>query len=244
MTERKNEKLTEKMKQYEVCSAYHSFEKSRKSASDFFDNLNELKKHIGFRLVKTEQLPENVAHMSYLGVEIVFGICLAHQEAQGFYDLSIQEMEKVTGSVDELFVLAKGNMARLNPPGIAGMNDLRKGDILFFYHLDSQMGTELLNRGDKEYILQGVDSRIGAGAILYPGVAEYVADQLQNNYFFLWLTVNEAALKSAGKDFEQDLKEMKNCVESFRGLQIPEKMRLSEKIYYFDMEQRKITIAG
>ena len=203
------------------------------------NDLDAIKKHLGFRLINPKDLPEEAAHCPYYDMEVVFDIHIIPELGMNFSVLEC-DLDKWNIKPEEAFELAKRNMPELLPARVLSMRD----NFLFApdegYLLQSSEGAECLKESDMEFLLRNETGMYGAGAILYSGVAKYVAEQPQCNYYIMLALTQEALIVPDGSDQEKTPREMKLFFENVLLKELLDDIILSKTLYYYNAKKDEI----
>lgn len=217
----------------------------REQAPWIFDDMDEVRKHIGFRLVKAGTAEDYTGHISYLGMEVIFEL---HTEPRGqfAYALNRVELENILKNedLDAFCMLVRENMARMYLAHVASLEEIKSEEGLKFYPIESEEGRALLRSRKGEYILRDPNETYGAGILLYPGMAEQIAELLGNSFYFLLLLATETMIiPSKLEDPEMEcavLAEMTAQIN--KNMTLPEEDRLSQDLFYYDREKKEFAV--
>ena len=221
-----------------LLTVYHQDTPKKKLNMDFFYSFDEVKEKICYRLIRkagNESLLQEIPHVDFLDLCICF--FYAFQD-KGFGDGSIliyhSHLKMWNTDVQALYELARENTPRLFPWECATMEAML-----------TEM-TDIGNEGDLEGLLHNIPMKIlsnrqrihGATCVLYPNLAEKIAEQEGGSYYILPSSIHEVIiLKDTGKEDPINLKSMITDVNE--NMVAPEEV-LSDSLYYYDSKQKKI----
>lgn len=172
-------------------------------------------------------------------MEVVFDVHIIPELGINFGVLDY-DLEQWGLKPEEAFELAKKNMMELLPARVISMRE----HLMFApnegYLLSSDEGARCLKEPKMEFLVRNETGNYGAGAILYPGVAKYVAKQLQGDFYIMWTIPNEALIIPAASAPRNDPKEMKKFLEETLLKDLPEEAVLSKTLYYYDTKKKEI----
>lgn len=180
--------------------------------------LNLSRDNIVYCLINAEEnhrLLEDVPHRMTLDLALIYRIMI-HEEESGFnsaiitYDLA----EEMGLNEEELFALAEENTPRILPAKI--------------HYCEDQLA-----------ILTNEYKLLGAAALLYPGLLQRVAEELEGDLLILPSSIHEAFLVPA---IGQDLGQMNRAViEANNTIVRPEDV-LAQHIYFYDYDADTVGI--
>ena len=92
------------------------------------------------------------------------------------------------------------------------------------------------------YVLSNDHLSNGAAVIFYPEMKEYIAEQLQGDFFVLPSSVHETLI--VPDNGNMDYQELKSMVNEVNRTEVSELDVLAGEVYFFDREAREFMIAG
>lgn len=203
------------------------------------EDTEAIKKHIGFRMISSKCLPEDAAHVSFLDMEVIFDVHIV--PGMGIHAGVTEENLKDWGlNPKEAFELAKKNMARMLPAYVISLDKWISPLPWGAYPLMSQEGAEVLKQKEMEFVLQNETGMHGAGTIFYPGIAKYMAEQLQGNFYILMPVANNVLIVPDKTKSEEEIEKLKTLYEMFNHTDVPKEARLTQTLYYYDAEKDEI----
>ena len=146
-------------------------------------------------------------------------------------------MKRWSVTEQQLYERAKKNTCLALPPKLAGIlqviqeldenSDWIKDDMEFC-------------ENERMYVLTNQEKYFGAVCILYPGVAQSIAESFSNNFYILPSSIHECIIvPDSGQLIPQELKEL---VQDVNCQCVEEEEILSDHIYYYDRRQHKIRL--
>lgn len=210
----------------------------------YFLNYESVKQKIVYKLVNTErnkELLEDVPHMEYMDLSIVFQ-CLISQEELGTASILIHNvhMKLWDVTVEELFQAAEENTQKLLPYVIKPMQEVlceiiqSEDDGEFDYE---QCMEEL--EGSVPMFVLGNQSRVdGAACMMYPHLIEDFANAVDSDLYIIPSSVHELLLLPTENDTGDA--EIKCMIREINDTQVSAEEVLSYSLYYYDREEGKI----
>lgn len=190
-------------------------------SDDFFENYEELKPNIFFKVINYERNQEQlkkVPHRRVLDLALVF-----------YYQIQAEDLADATVLVEnshlKLWGIDQEEMERN-----AYANTCQKLTAEFI-----DMGQILGMPRDEErkmYILTNENRFFGAGAFLYPGVLKEAQKRLGRNFYILPSSVHECILVPVSTTFDQE--ELTQMVTEINETQVDPREILSNQAYYYD----------
>lgn len=212
---------------------------------DFFRDFGKVRDRICYRLVgrkENEELLSGIPHVDFLDLAICFFYAYSGPElGEGSILIHNSHMALWQTNVPELLRLAGQNTPRLFPACVFSMEQM--AEELF-------AGSEEPLTGVEEYrqslacvpmrVLSNEQKTQGAACILYEGCLESLAEECKKSFYILPSSVHEVILlPDSGAELKAELKSMIHDVN--RTQVLPEEV-LSDSLYYFDGEEKKLKI--
>jgi len=213
-----------------------------KNAAWIFCGPEEIKKHIGFSLMKTAEVPEGAVVQPFQDLSVVFGLQVQFAEKLCIFPITKKDMEEFGLTSLELFELAKANMVEMWPACIMNLEKMCEKPELDLYDVMSEEGRRLLKRRSTEYVLRTESGELGAGTILYPGLAEYIAAQMECSFFFLLAAKSEVMILPVKELPMNDTHELKQFVTNSLWKILLDDFKLSDSVYFYDKEKDEISM--
>lgn len=211
-----------------------------------FLSYNSVRKNVVYKLVNTaknKELLEDIPHMEFLDLSIVFQ-CIVSQEELGMASILIHNVHMKLWDVTtkDLYAAARENTGRLLPYEIKSMAEV----------MHEIMESENLGQADYDeceaesadcfpmYVLSNKNRVEGAACLLYPDLIRDFADGIGSSLYIIPSSVHEVLLLPTGDDMEAA--EIRNMIREVNDTQVSDEEILSYSLYYYDREEGEITI--
>lgn len=248
--------INEMYKQYEETG---SLDETLRAAAEAmcrgFDKVPELqvnvdfsdaKDKIVFQLVNTEQNKawlDQAPHREFQDLSIIYRY-LVNAEADGMQSVKVTNAlaEKIGFSEEQLFKFAAENTRRLLPPTVRSMNDVMK-EIFVNNGMPADMVEMMFEEtpSDMELWVISNDRGInGAVSMLYENELHTLAENLGSDLYILPSSVHEVLAISAEVGHPEELAQLVHDV-NMHDVSLDE--RLSNQVYHYDKDLRKLTLA-
>ena len=219
----------------EILRVYRKVRFNESMDADFIQEYSQIKEKIIYRLINrdaNEKLLEDVPHGEYLDLAVVYYLLLDVTE-YGTASMLIHNSHIQSWGVDarELHQEACKNTGRLLPYEFMTMNAA----------LESLTNIKLSEEEDILYILSNKHKSYGSAAMLYSGCLEGIGMYLKGNYYILPSSIHEVVVIS--EEDSPGRERLRTMVENVNETQMEEEDILSNHIYYYDREQKKLQIA-
>lgn len=212
------------------------------SAIDF----NDAKDNIVFQLINTEQnkqILSDIPHREFEDLTIIYHLVLK-MEADGISSTVISSAlaERLRLSEEQMFQLAVENTKRIFPPEICHINDIVR-EMFIKDGMPAEMADIMIEEVPAEMSLWVVSNnkRInGAIAMLYEDIFHTLAERLETNLYIMPSSIHEVIAVSVSSLDPNDLAEM---VAEINMKQVALEERLSNQVYHYDKDLRKLSRA-
>lgn len=202
----------------------------------------QVKPRIMYKLINTKanrELLEQVPNMPYLDLSIVFYLFL-DEDGDGQYTALIHNSHKdIWGvSTDALYQQARENTQRDFPASIRSMNQVIQelsGCLDIEWEEEEGMKPPF-------YILSNRCGINGAGALLYEHVLAEFAEMEHSNIIILPSSLHEVLLLPA--DDDMDFQALHELVSNINLTEVPDEDRLSDHVYLYNYDTKKLCIAA
>ena len=209
-----------------------------------FLSYDSVRESIVYKLVNTEknrELLEDIPHMEYMDMSIVFQ-CMVSQKELGTASILIHNVHmKLWGvTAGELYEEAEKNTPELMPYEIKTMADVMC-EIIETENpeeFDDEDYRAELSESVPMYVLSNRSRVEGAACMLYPNLISGFADTMERNLYIIPSSVHELLLLPTEQDGESA--EIKNMIREINDTQVSEEEILSYSLYYYDREEGKI----
>lgn len=199
-----------------------------------------------FQLINTEQnrsFLEQVPHREFQDLSIIYKLVI-NADAE-----SIQSI-KVTNSLaarlgmneEQLFKCAAENTRRIFPPKVRSMNDVMK-EMFISDGMPAELADMMIGEIPPEQTMwvvsnnRGID---GAVSMLYENELHELAGKLENDLYILPSSVHEVIAVPTDLASPEELAEM---VAEVNMQEVSLDERLSNQVYHYDKDLRKLTLA-
>lgn len=213
------------------------------SAMDF----KAAEEKVFFQLVNTEQNRDMLAglpHREFQDLSIIYRWLIDNsgEEIQSFV-VDNRLTEKIGMSEEQLFQAAAQNTRNLLPPVVKSMDE-----VIYEIFVGDGMPEELaklmldkLSTELKAYIITNEKAIGGAASMLYETELHKLAERLDDDLYILPSSINEAIAVPASAG--SDLGELAQMVFEINMTQVPLSERLSNQVYHYDKDLRKLSLA-
>lgn len=232
--------LQEVMKKWAACVEQVMKDMDKIGTIDFAD----AKDNIVFQLVNTQQNREMLAgvpHREYLDLSIAYR-WIVNIDSDGIQNILItNKMAKQMGLTEEqMFNLAMKNTRRILPPTVKSMNDMIR-DRMPSEIADMMIG-EMSDAPDESmmWIISNEMGINGAVSMLYEDQLQALAAKLDEDLYILPSSIHEVIAVSADKG---DLNELAAMVAEANLNEVELDEILSNQVYHYDKELRRLTLA-
>lgn len=197
-------------------------------------------------LINTEQnqeLLKTVPHREFRDLSIVYRL-VADIDANGIQSAMIgNELAERLGMDEQtLYMVAVENTKRLFPPVTKSMNDVIK-DMLVADGMPEEFAEMMVGEMPADrmmYVISNNRGINGAVSMLYESELHTLAEQLETDLYILPSSIHEVIAVSADMGDPYELAQM---VSEINMGQVELADRLSNQVYHYDKDLRKITMA-
>ena len=213
-------------------------------------NVNELtnaecaKDKIVFQLINTEQNKEmlaNMPHREFKDLSVIYRM-VVKIDGEGIASTPIHHglAEKLGFTEEQLFKLAAENTKRLLPPVIRSMNDVMRE---IFMKDGIEIADMMLGEMPPEqqmYVISNNKGINGAVSMLYEDGLHDLAEKLGSDLYIMPSSIHEVIAVSTDLGNPNELAAM---VAEINMDQVALDERLSNQVYHYDKDLRKVTLA-
>lgn len=204
------------------------------------------KENIVFQLINTMQNEDmllSVPHREMQDLSIIYRWVMSVDET-GIQSTVVHQnlAEKLGLSEEELFRAAVENTRRIFPPTVRSMNDVMK-DMFIRDGMPVEMIEMMIPEIPEDRMLwvisneQGIN---GAASMLYEDQLQALAANLEEDLYILPSSVHEVIAVSSSMGDPYELAQMVNEINMD---QVSLEERLSNQVYHYDKDLRKLTLA-
>lgn len=228
----------------DVMDTYNRNKVNQSVDMRYFLNYESVRQSVVYKLVNTEKnkaLLEDVPHIEFLDLSIVFQ-CLIAQEEFGTASILIHNIHLKLWDVsaEELYQAAKENTQRLQKYEIKSMTE-----VLYEIMMEEEskdFDDEDCMDGFRDnvpmYVLSNKRRVEGATCILYPNLIQDFADAIDSSLYIIPSSVHEVILLPAGQ--EEESTEIKSMIQEINDTQVSVEEILSYSLYFYDRGEGKI----
>ena len=215
-------------------------------------NVNELtnaecaKDKIVFQLINTEQNKEmlaNMPHREFKDLSVIY--CMVVKiDGEGIASTPVHNglAETLGFTEEQMFKLAAENTKRLLPPVIKSMNDVMR-DIFMKDGMPPEIADMMLGEMPPEqqmYVISNNKGINGAVSMLYENGLHDLAEKLGSDLYIMPSSIHEVIAVSTDMGNPNELAAM---VAEINMDQVALDERLSNQVYHYDKDLRKVTLA-
>lgn len=209
-------------------------------------DFSDAKEKIVFQLINTEQNQEMLNGMPnrpFQDLSIIYRY-VVEIDKRGVMSMPIHHSlaEHLGFSEEQLFQIAVKNTRRLMPPKVGNMNEIMM-EILAKEGLPTEMAEAFIDEIPEDKMLwvitneQGLN---GAVSMLYEDNLQELAKKLDTDLYIMPSSIHEVIAVSADMGDPEDLAAM---VAEVNREQVELSERLSNQVYHYDKDLRKLTLA-
>lgn len=208
--------------------------------------MENAKENIVFQLINTEQnqqLLNGIPHREFQDLSLVYR-WVVERDSDGIASSIVTDhMAEMMGfNEEQLYKLAVENTKRLFPPSIKTMREVIC-EILEQDGVPKEMADIMLGEVPEEdmmYVITNEQKTNGAVSMLYEDGLHELAARVNDDLYILPSSVHEVIAVRA-KDMEPN--ELAEMVSEINMAQVSLNDRLSNQVYHYDRDLRKLTLA-
>ncbi|MBO5033746.1 MAG: hypothetical protein J6D08_18060 [Lachnospiraceae bacterium] len=209
-------------------------------------DLADAKDNIVFQLVNTEQNREllaGVPHREFQDLSILYR-WVVKMDQDGIQSTIVKnELAENLGLQEEqLFKLASENTRRILPPCVKSMNEILR-EMFMKDGMPQEIAEMMVGEMPADQMMWVISNERGInGAIsmLYEDKLHALAEQLENDLYILPSSIHEVIAVSASMGEPNELAQM---VAEINMAQVSLEERLSNQVYHYDKDLRKLSLA-
>lgn len=238
---------TEDMK-YSIGYSVGEMCKAMEYGQRFEDKLDfaKAKDNIIFQLINTEQnkqLLQNIPHREFQDLSLIYRWMVSNDKDGMATSIVTEYMaERMGCNEEQLYKLAVENTKRLCPPVILSMKEV----MMEMLHQDGipeeliEPMLEEMSEDNMMYVISNSQKTNGAVSMLYENGLHELATELEDDLYILPSSVHEVIAVRASLAEPEQLAEMVNEINMS---QVSLNDRLSNQVYHYDKDLRKLTLA-
>lgn len=215
-----------------------------------FKEFEKIKEKIVYRIVnkeKNEALLRDSPYLEFLDLAVVPYVAFFMEDGNiGAILIKQEHLELWNVSEETVLNIAGENTPRFLPPRISKMEDTLR-ELFAMNHLEQEQGvTQFLADMEENsekipmYVLTNQRNWYGAACMLYQGVVEMFAQQIQKDVYLLPSSVHEVLLVPVTEELCPE--ELTDMVQEINSTQIPVEEVLSNHVYKYSIEERGFCI--
>lgn len=209
-------------------------------------DLSNAKDNIVFQLVNTEQnrdMLAGVPHREFQDLSIIYRWVVKIDE-EGIQSTIVKNelAESLSLQEEQLFKLAAENTRRILPPCVKSMNEVLR-EMIIKEGMSEEFADMMLGDTAQEQVMWVISNERGInGAIsmLYEDKLHTLAEQLEDDIYILPSSINEVIAVSASMGEPNELAQI---VAEINMDQVSLEERLSNQVYHYDKDLRKLSLA-
>jgi hypothetical protein len=231
-----------------LTDAAAMMEKAMREAPDNVPSLDmeSAKDNIVFQLVNTEQnkaLLEDAPNRAFQDLSIIYRWVVKVEDSGIQSTVVHNSLAKQLGmSEDEMFKAAVENTRRIFPPRIRNMNEVIK-DMFMKDGMPLEIAEMMIGEIPPEqsmYVISNEQGINGAISMLYEDKLHALAEDLETDLYIMPSSVHEVIAVSSNMGDPNELAQM---VAEINMDQVSLEERLSNQVYHYDKDLRKLSLA-
>ena len=243
-------------KKYQDCG---DLEETLMAACDFMERayeqapvvdvdsiMKDANEKIVFQLINTEQnktFLEQVPHREFQDLSIVYKVIIsADKDAVQSSKITNEFAKRLGMSEEQLFKCAAENTRRLFPPVVRSMNDIMK-EMFARDGMPQEIADMMIAEIPPEqtmWVISNEKGINGAASMLYENELHELAESLESDLYILPSSVHEVIAVSSDMGSPEMLAQM---VVEVNMQEVSLDERLSNQVYHYDKDLRKLTLA-
>lgn len=228
-----------------VMNTYRQNRVPHKVDIQYFLNYKDVKPRLVYKLInleKNKELLEDIPHMEYLDLAIVFKCMVFHEELGDASILVRNAHMKLWGvTTEQLYQVAHENTKKLMPHKITPIVDI----ISRIWKEENPEGLDdefiaALKNAVPLYVLSNKSRMEGASCMLYPNLIMDFANAANSNLYIIPSSIHELLLLPTEND--EGCREIKSMIRDINNTQIIPEEILSYSLYFYNREIDKIVM--
>ena len=209
-------------------------------------DISTARDNIIFQLVNTmqnEDMLKNLPHREFQDLSIIYR-WVVDVEQKGLSSVVINNhvAESLGMGEEQLFKAAAENTRRILPPVVQSMNEVMR-DMLVADGMPEELADLMIGEQEPENIMWVISNERkieGAASMLYEDKLHKLAESVGTDLYILPSSVHEVIAVSVEMGEPEELAQM---VSEINMDQVDISERLSNRVYHYDKDLRKITLA-
>ena len=248
--------INDMYKKYQNCG---DLEETLMAACDFMERayeqapvvdvdsiMRDANEKIVFQLINTEQnktFLEQVPHREFQDLSIVYKVIIsADKDAVQSSKITNEFAKRLGMSEEQLFKCAAENTRRLLPPVVRSMNDIMR-EMFARDGMPQEIAEMMIAEIPPEqtmWVISNEKGINGAASMLYENELHELAESLESDLYILPSSVHEVIAVSSDMGSPEMLAQM---VVEVNMQEVSLDERLSNQVYHYDKDLRKLTLA-
>lgn len=223
-----------------VHKIYDSYKYTRPpvGSMDYFLDYSRVKDRIVYKLINTEmnkELLEDVPHIEFLDLSIVFTYLLEDEDEYGLASILIHNphMEYWQVSVQELYDLAKVNTPKLLEYELKRLNKVLR-EFMDLTPPEGSMSDIMLVLTNKKRIN-------GAACVLYPDVIRSIVQGFDADFYIIPSSIHEVLLLPSKDSSSDEVDSLREIIKEVNDKIVDTEEILSYSVYFVNKLDCKIT---
>lgn len=234
--------------QGELVSAAKAMDEAMKAAPGILPSvdLENAKENIVFQLINTEQNKQMLAdapNRQFQDLSIIYRWVVKVEDAGVQSTVIHNSLAKQLGfSEEELFKLAVENTRRIFPPTVKNMNEVIR-DMFMKDGMPPEIADMMIGEMPPEnamYVISNNRGINGAISMLYENELHTLAENLETDLYIMPSSIHEVIAVSSDMGDSNELAQM---VAEINMDQVSLDERLSNQVYHYDKDLRKLSLA-
>lgn len=209
-------------------------------------DMDNARDNIVFQVVNTmqnEDMLRDMPHRDFQDLSIIYRWVVSVDD-RGVQSTVVRDnLAKQLGMTEaDLFKCAVENTRRILPPVVKSMNDVMK-EMFMSDGMPAEIADMMLEEMPADrtmWIISNEKGINGAGSMLYEDVLHKLSMQLETDLYLLPSSVHECIAVSVDMGDPYELAEMVNEINMS---QVSLEERLSNQVYHYDKDARRLTLA-
>lgn len=209
-------------------------------------NMPAVKDNIIYQLVNTiqnENMLKNMPHREFEDLSVIYRWVINAGDKKLESTAIHNELAKELGMDEEqLYRAASENTKRILPPVVKCMNDVIR-EIYLHDGIPPEIVDAMIDETPPDWTMWIITNKYemdGAASMLYEDELHKLSVQLGTNLFVMPSSIHEVIAMSAGDQNPGELAEMVSKINMW---QVALEERLSNQVYYYDKDLRKLSLA-
>ncbi len=219
----------------EICDMFEKYIVPENVDISFFQNIEEVRSLICYRLVsgeKNEEELSNMPHRYLNNLAVTYFVALEKFGIEGTIGINNAHAEFWGVTEEDLYEMAMDNTPRLFPAEVVPISKMMDSILNGMSAEENDLYDEVIDNPSGLYVASNDKKLKGASVILYPGLLREVYESLGGAFYIIPSSIHEVIfLKDIGV---MDKDEIEHIIRSVNTTCIREEDYLSDNVYYYD----------